>query len=236
MRCSACSAEIPDDSAFCNKCGRPVEAPREEKERPAPRVPEELLRQRERQAEAALQMEQARLQAVRDEVRGRRAFMIGVFVCALLLSAVLTIAVNRLQSRGRPAATGGREAAAPAGNAPAEIRLENIRLARGQDPLGLPEEPVNVLRLGMDTHVYCFFDLVGASGELTLSVQWWRLGAMEHETEVTLDLGPPTQAGGPMLRQCIDLEVPELGESGTWELRFMHAGRQVGARELAVRT
>jgi hypothetical protein len=86
----------------------------------------------------------------------------------------------------------------------------------------------------MDTHVYCFFDLVGASGELTLSVQWWRLGAMEHETEVTLDLGPPMEALAPMLRQCIDLEVPELGEPGTWELRSMHGSRQVGALPVRV--
>ncbi|MGD8240644.1 MAG: zinc ribbon domain-containing protein [Armatimonadota bacterium] len=234
MKCDACSAEIPEDSAFCGKCGRPVAAPAREESRPAPRVPAELVREREQRAEAALQMERARLEAASDQMRGRRAIMIGVFVLALLASALVTVGVNYM--RGRQQARAAAAASGPGEAAGAARQLGNITLARGRDAEGLPTGPVNVLRLGLDTQVLCFFEAMGSSGEMALSVQWWQLGTMEHEAQVTLEPDPSGEAGSPVVlaRQCIPLEVPPLSAPGTWEIRFVHEGEQVGSVSVRV--
>ena len=236
MKCEACNADIPDESTLCGNCGRAVPSPTAEENQPAPRVPDELVRDRERRAEAALQMERARLEAEREEARGRRVFMVGVFVFALLASAVVTVVINRLGVRNRPAPRTGAQAPAPVETEAAGIKLRDIHLARGRDERAVEADPVNILRLGLDKELYCFFEVIGGSGEAPLSVEWWWLGRMEHKVDVTVDLGPPAASGAAPspARRAIALQVPDLSEAGMWELRFTHNGRLVGVLPIRV--
>jgi len=230
MKCDACTAEIPDGSAFCNRCGAAIDSRSAPTSAPGPRVPAELLREREKRAEVALELERVRLRAEREQVRGRRAFMIGVFVLALLGSTMVTMLLNRRRGRAAPPQPPEKAAAprAPAPTEPGGLRLENIHLARGRDREGQPQEPLSVLTLGIDRDVFCFFDIVGGSGEVALSVQWWRLGSVEHRTQVTVNLDAP------MTPRSIPLRVPDLGEPGAWEIRFVCDREQTGVLRIRV--
>jgi hypothetical protein len=236
MKCEGCNADIPDESTLCGNCGGAVQSRDAEADRSAPRVPDELVRDREGRAAAALQMERARVEVEREGGRSRRAFMIGVFVFALLASVVVTVVISRLGVRNRPAPRPSAQTPAPVETERAGIEVRNIRLARGRDERAVEADPVNILRLGLDKEVYCFFEVVGGSGEVPLSVEWWWLGTMEHRVDVTVDLGPPAASGTlpAPARRAIALQVPALSEAGMWELRFKHNGRLVGALPIRV--